>query len=203
MRCWPRRTNPSPLISLTTLPSPSRAEWPCWPVASPSVAAHHQLHPTVLSLGDAYAASSEIADHASKDVRSAPQTAAEKSAPSPASSYGLAPVLARPSPTAPEADTQVLARLATPLTVARPPGIRARLAEAMEALFPGSSRTRRRFGLDVVELPPDGTPRPARRGQGARLGGGPRVRGSTAGGQRRPGRAEVRLLRGHPVDPRR
>jgi ribonuclease BN (tRNA processing enzyme) len=56
----------------------------------------------------------------------------------------------------------------TPLTVAGPPGIRARLVQAMEALFPGSSRTRRRFGLDVVELPPDGTP--------ARLGAA-RVRG--------------------------
>lgn len=46
----------------------------------------------------------------------------------------------------------------TPLTVAGPPGIRARLAETMEALFPGSSRIPRRFGLDVVELTPDGTP---------------------------------------------
>jgi ribonuclease BN (tRNA processing enzyme) len=54
-------------------------------------------------------------------------------------------------------DGQFAARSA-PLTVAGPPGVRTRLAEAMEVLFPGSSRIRRRFELHVVELTPDGTP---------------------------------------------
>jgi ribonuclease BN (tRNA processing enzyme) len=46
----------------------------------------------------------------------------------------------------------------TALTVAGPPGTEARLAEAMEVLFPGSSRVRRRFPVDVVELTPGGQP---------------------------------------------
>ena len=45
-----------------------------------------------------------------------------------------------------------------PLLVAGPPGIRARLTEAMETLFPGSSRAHRRFPVQVTELAPDGTP---------------------------------------------
>jgi len=49
-------------------------------------------------------------------------------------------------------------RRSSPLLIAGPPGIRARLAEAMEALFPGSSRTPRRFRVEVIELAPDGTP---------------------------------------------
>jgi ribonuclease BN (tRNA processing enzyme) len=49
-------------------------------------------------------------------------------------------------------------RRSTPLVVAGPPGTRARLAEAMEVLFPGSSRVERRFPLEVVELALDGTP---------------------------------------------
>ena len=44
-----------------------------------------------------------------------------------------------------------------PLLVAGPPGIRARLAQAMEALFPGSSSARRRFPVEVTELATDGT----------------------------------------------
>ena len=51
-------------------------------------------------------------------------------------------------------------RRTTPLLVAGPPGIRARLTEAMEALFPGSSQVSRRFPLEVTELAPDGTPAP-------------------------------------------
>ena len=47
-------------------------------------------------------------------------------------------------------------RRSTPLQVAGPPGIRARLAEAMEALFPGSSRAQRRFAVEVTELRTDG-----------------------------------------------
>ncbi len=45
-----------------------------------------------------------------------------------------------------------------PLLVAGPPGIRRRLAQAMEILFPGSAGARRRFGVQVTELAPDGTP---------------------------------------------
>jgi len=45
-----------------------------------------------------------------------------------------------------------------PLQVAGPPGIRIRLAETMEALFPGSSQTRQRFPVEITELAPDGTP---------------------------------------------
>jgi ribonuclease BN (tRNA processing enzyme) len=40
-----------------------------------------------------------------------------------------------------------------PLTLAGPPGLRDRLAQAQDAFFPGSSRTRQRFELTVVELP--------------------------------------------------
>src|SRR5579872_5689244 len=39
-----------------------------------------------------------------------------------------------------------------PLTVAGPPGTADRLWQAMETSFPGSSGTRRRFGVEVVEL---------------------------------------------------
>jgi len=49
-------------------------------------------------------------------------------------------------------------RRTSPLLVAGPPGIRARLTEAMEILFPGSSRAGRRFPVEVTELATDGTP---------------------------------------------
>jgi ribonuclease BN (tRNA processing enzyme) len=45
-----------------------------------------------------------------------------------------------------------------PLLVAGPPGIRDRLTQAMETLFPGSSRAHRRFPVEVTELSTDGTP---------------------------------------------
>src|ERR1700733_12499695 len=48
-------------------------------------------------------------------------------------------------------------RRTTPLRVAGPPGIRARLTEAMETLFPGSSQVRRRFEVEITELRTDGT----------------------------------------------
>jgi ribonuclease BN (tRNA processing enzyme) len=50
------------------------------------------------------------------------------------------------------------AHRSAPLLVAGPPGIRARLTDAMETLFPGSSRVRRRFPIEVTELATDGTP---------------------------------------------
>ena len=45
-------------------------------------------------------------------------------------------------------------RRTEPLTVAGPPGIARRLADAMECMFPGSSTTPRRFGINTVELNP-------------------------------------------------
>jgi ribonuclease BN (tRNA processing enzyme) len=48
-------------------------------------------------------------------------------------------------------------RRTSPLTIAGPPGTAARLRATMEALFPGSADTQRRFSLEVAELPPGGT----------------------------------------------
>jgi ribonuclease BN (tRNA processing enzyme) len=48
-----------------------------------------------------------------------------------------------------------------PLIVAGPPGLRARIMEAMEVLFPGSSRVERRFTVEFIQLPER---RPARIG---------------------------------------
>lgn len=47
-------------------------------------------------------------------------------------------------------------RRSAPLLVAGPPGTGARLTEAMEALFPGSSRAHRGFPVAVTELAPGG-----------------------------------------------
>jgi ribonuclease BN (tRNA processing enzyme) len=49
-------------------------------------------------------------------------------------------------------------RRRSPLLIAGPPGIRTRLTEAMEALFPGSSQVPRRFGVQITELRTDGEP---------------------------------------------
>jgi ribonuclease BN (tRNA processing enzyme) len=51
-------------------------------------------------------------------------------------------------------DAQFNSRRATPLRIAGPPGIEARVVEAMEVLFPGSSTTKRKFGLEFLELAP-------------------------------------------------
>ena len=56
-------------------------------------------------------------------------------------------------------DAQFAGRTA-PLVVAGPPGTGQRLTEAMECLFPGSSRVRRRFAVEVTELRPCKAPRP-------------------------------------------
>jgi ribonuclease BN (tRNA processing enzyme) len=45
-----------------------------------------------------------------------------------------------------------------PLLVAGPPGIRGRLVQAREALFPGLGSAHRRFPVEVIELATDGTP---------------------------------------------
>jgi ribonuclease BN (tRNA processing enzyme) len=44
------------------------------------------------------------------------------------------------------------ARRERPLVIAGPPGTEARVTQALEVLFPGSSTTTRRFGLEFVEL---------------------------------------------------
>ncbi len=50
-------------------------------------------------------------------------------------------------------DAQFVSRRTRPLTVAGPPDLQRRVHDAMEVLFPGSSRVRRRFSLEVIELP--------------------------------------------------
>jgi ribonuclease BN (tRNA processing enzyme) len=49
-------------------------------------------------------------------------------------------------------DAQLVSRRTTPLTVAGPRGLRERLREAMEVLFPGSADIARRFQVGVIEL---------------------------------------------------
>ena len=48
-------------------------------------------------------------------------------------------------------------RRTSQLTVVGPPGTADRLEQAMETSFPGSPSTRRRFGVNVMELPPGST----------------------------------------------
>ena len=49
-------------------------------------------------------------------------------------------------------DGQLVSGRTAPLTVVGPPGTRARLPAAMEALFPGSSTAERRFAVEIVEI---------------------------------------------------
>ena len=51
-------------------------------------------------------------------------------------------------------DAQLVSRRERPLTIAGPPGLKARLLQAMEVLFPGSSKIEQRFALELVELEP-------------------------------------------------
>jgi ribonuclease BN (tRNA processing enzyme) len=51
-------------------------------------------------------------------------------------------------------DAQLYSRRETPLTIAGPPGLGARLDQAMELLFPGSTTVARRFRTKVIELTP-------------------------------------------------
>jgi ribonuclease BN (tRNA processing enzyme) len=51
-------------------------------------------------------------------------------------------------------EAQHLSRRRRPLVIAGPPGTRARLAAALEVLFPGASATKRRFSWEVVEIEP-------------------------------------------------
>lgn len=50
-------------------------------------------------------------------------------------------------------DAQLVSRRTAPLVIAGPPGIAARVREAMDVLFPGSSQTEQRFAIQFVELP--------------------------------------------------
>jgi ribonuclease BN (tRNA processing enzyme) len=50
-------------------------------------------------------------------------------------------------------DAQLVSRRERPLTIAGPPGLRERLPQAMEALFPNSSKVQQRFAIDIIELP--------------------------------------------------
>jgi len=54
-------------------------------------------------------------------------------------------------------DAQFYSRRQAPLTLVGPPGFRARLLEAMEVFFPGSSRAARRFEIDLHEIVPGTT----------------------------------------------
>lgn len=49
-------------------------------------------------------------------------------------------------------EAQFVSRRKRPLAIAGPPGTRKRLTEALEVLFPGSSKTQWRFPLDIAEL---------------------------------------------------
>ncbi|HUI17156.1 MAG TPA: MBL fold metallo-hydrolase [Alphaproteobacteria bacterium] len=51
-------------------------------------------------------------------------------------------------------DAQLVSRRERPLTIAGPPGLKARLLQAMEVFFPGSSKIEQRFALELVELEP-------------------------------------------------
>lgn len=51
-------------------------------------------------------------------------------------------------------DAQLVSKRTAPLTIAGPPGLEARLKEAMEILFAGSSKVRPNFELSFVEMMP-------------------------------------------------
>lgn len=51
-------------------------------------------------------------------------------------------------------DAQLVSRRTAPLTIAGPPGLRDRLATAMETFFPGSTKAERRFACEIRELEP-------------------------------------------------
>ena len=52
-------------------------------------------------------------------------------------------------------DAQLISKRTQPLVIAGPVGIRQRLTEAMEVLFPGSSKVPQRFAIDIVEMSPE------------------------------------------------
>jgi ribonuclease BN (tRNA processing enzyme) len=54
-------------------------------------------------------------------------------------------------------EAQLISKRTTSLVVAGPPGLEPRIREAMEVLFPGSSRVPQRFAMEFVELEEGGT----------------------------------------------
>jgi ribonuclease BN (tRNA processing enzyme) len=52
-------------------------------------------------------------------------------------------------------DAQLINKRTRPLLIAGPPGLEKRVMEAMEVMFPGSSRAKRPFALKMVELEPE------------------------------------------------
>ncbi len=52
-------------------------------------------------------------------------------------------------------DAQILRKRTRPLVIAGPPGLRKRLTDAMEVLFPDSSRIRSSFPRELIELRPE------------------------------------------------
>jgi ribonuclease BN (tRNA processing enzyme) len=54
-------------------------------------------------------------------------------------------------------DGQFYSRRTAPLTLVGPPGLRERLTQAMEVLFPGSSKTERKFVTEIHEIATDQT----------------------------------------------
>ena len=49
-------------------------------------------------------------------------------------------------------DAQLVSKRTTPLTIAGPPGIKKRIFDAMDVMFSGSTRTKFKFDLEIVEL---------------------------------------------------
>jgi ribonuclease BN (tRNA processing enzyme) len=51
-------------------------------------------------------------------------------------------------------DAQLVSKRKKPLSIVGPPGAKERISEAMEVLFPGSSKIEQSFALEVLELAP-------------------------------------------------
>jgi len=49
-------------------------------------------------------------------------------------------------------DGQMISKRTVPLIIAGPPGTQKRIVDAMEVMFPGSSKVERKFSVEVVEL---------------------------------------------------
>jgi len=54
-------------------------------------------------------------------------------------------------------DAQLYSRRTTPLTLVGPPGFQARLTQAMEVFFPGSTGITRKFEFEILEIEPGGS----------------------------------------------
>ncbi|MDQ0340807.1 ribonuclease BN (tRNA processing enzyme) [Caldalkalibacillus uzonensis] len=49
-------------------------------------------------------------------------------------------------------DAQLIHKRSKPLTIAGPPGIKKRIFQAMEVMFPGSSRIQQKFKIEIIEF---------------------------------------------------